>query len=217
MNLILLGAPGTGKGTIAKNLEEKYGLPHISTGDLFRKNIKENTKLGQEAKSYMDKGELVPDDITVGMLADRLNQDGNLEAGFLLDGFPRTIAQAEALEKLLAEHGESLDIALNVYVPYGIIKKRISGRVNCPKCGASYNIYSNPPEKEGVCDVCGTELVQREDDKPETVENRLKTYEENTKPLIDYYEDKGILKTVDNSGDLSDTLEQVQEVLKTND
>lgn len=212
MRLILLGAPGSGKGTLAQEINKKYKISHVSTGDLFRKNIKENTALGQEAQSYMQKGDLVPDDLTVRMLADRL-ESADVQDGFLLDGFPRNINQAEALKNLLAERGEKLDIALNVSVPYDIIKERISGRRICENCGASYNIFFNPPKEVDVCDVCGSPLVQREDDKEETVANRLKTYEEQTKPLLDYYAQENILKTVDNSGDLADTLTELWKVL----
>ena len=212
MRLILLGAPGSGKGTIAGKISEKFEVSHVSTGDLFRKNIKNETALGKEAQGYMAKGELVPDELTVRMLEDRFNE-ADVEAGFLLDGFPRNIAQADALAELLNSREEELDVALNVYVPYEVIKERISGRRICSNCGASFNVYFNPPVEDGKCDECGEELIQRADDNEETVANRLKTYEEKTKPLIDYYDEKGILKTIDNSGDLDETLEELWKVL----
>ena len=212
MRLILLCAPGSGKGTVAGEISEKYGIVHISTGDIFRKNIKEDTELGREAQSYMNAGALVPDELTVKMLNDRFEED-DVAKGFLLDGFPRTLNQADALEALLETREESLDVALNVHVPYDTIKERISGRRNCDNCGADYNVYFNPPKETGVCDVCGSELTQRVDDQEDTVVKRLETYEEQTKPLVEYYSERGILKTVDNSGDLTDTLEEVWKAL----
>lgn len=208
MRLILLGAPGSGKGTIAGEISKKFGISHVSTGDLFRKNIKGNTALGQEAQAYMEKGELVPDELTIRMLEDRFSE-ADVENGFLLDGFPRNIAQADALQELLKSRDEKLDVALNVFVPYNIIKERISGRRICSNCGEAFNIYFDKPKKEGICDNCNSELIQRSDDNEETVVKRLQTYEEQTKPLIDYYEKLGILKTIDNSGELEETLEKL--------
>ena len=185
MKLVMLGAPGAGKGTQANMIAEKYGIPHISTGDIFRANIKEGTDLGKEAKSYMDKGELVPDELTVRLLLDRVSKD-DCKDGYVLDGFPRTIPQAEVLEKELEKNGDRIDKAVNVDVPDENIVNRMSGRRACLKCGATYHIVHIPPRKEGICDNCGSELVQRDDDKEETVKNRLKVYHEQTAPLIEF-------------------------------
>jgi adenylate kinase len=196
MKIIMLGAPGAGKGTQAKQIAGKYNIPHISTGDIFRANIKNNTELGQKAKTYMDQGLLVPDELTCDLVVDRIQQDDCVN-GFVLDGFPRTIPQAEALENALAKLNESMDFAIDVDVPDENIVNRMSGRRACLKCGATYHIVSIPPKKEGVCDNCGSELVIRDDDKPETVQKRLNVYHEQTQPLIDFYSKKGILKSVD--------------------
>ena len=196
MKIIMLGAPGAGKGTQAKMIAEKYGLPHISTGDIFRANIKNGTELGKEAKEYMDKGLLVPDELTVRLLLDRVAQD-DCKNGYVLDGFPRTIPQAEVLDEKLSELGEKVDYAINVDVPDENIVNRMSGRRACLNCGATYHIVSIPPKKEGICDVCASALVLRDDDRPETVQNRLKVYHEQTQPLIDFYEKKGVLRSVD--------------------
>ena len=196
MKIIMLGAPGAGKGTQAKQIAGKYNIPHISTGDIFRANIKNNTELGQKAKTYMDQGLLVPDELTCDLVVDRIQQD-DCANGFVLDGFPRTIPQAEALENALAKLGQSMDYAIDVDVPDENIVNRMSGRRACLKCGATYHIVSIPPKKEGICDNCGSELVIRDDDKPETVQKRLNVYHEQTQPLIDFYSNKGILKSVD--------------------
>ena len=196
MKIIMLGAPGAGKGTQAKQIAAKYDIPHISTGDIFRANIKNNTELGQKAKTYMDQGLLVPDELTCDLVVDRIQQD-DCKNGFVLDGFPRTIPQAEALENALAKLGQSMDYAIDVDVPDENIVNRMSGRRACLKCGATYHIVSIPPKKEGICDNCGSELVIRDDDKPETVQKRLNVYHEQTQPLIDFYSNKGILKSVD--------------------
>ena len=196
MKIIMLGAPGAGKGTQAKQIAAKYDIPHISTGDIFRANIKNNTELGQKAKTYMDQGLLVPDELTCDLVMDRIQQD-DCKNGFVLDGFPRTIPQAEALENALAKLGQSMDYAIDVDVPDENIVNRMSGRRACLKCGATYHIVSIPPKKEGICDNCGSELVIRDDDKPETVQKRLNVYHEQTQPLIDFYSKKGILKSVD--------------------
>ncbi len=196
MKIIMLGAPGAGKGTQADMLAEGLGIPHISTGDLFRANIGGGTELGMKAKQFMDKGELVPDSLTVEMLFDRVAAD-DCKQGYVLDGFPRTIPQADVLKKALEERNDRIDFAVNVDVPDENIVRRMSGRRACPKCGQTYHIEHVPPKKEGICDKCGSELVQRDDDKPETVKNRLKVYHDQTQPLIDYYEKEGVLKTVD--------------------
>ena len=196
MKIIMLGAPGAGKGTQAKMIADKYGVPHISTGDIFRANIKNGTELGMEAKKYMDQGLLVPDELTVRILLDRVAQD-DCKNGYVLDGFPRTIPQAEVLDSELTKLGDHIDYAINVDVPDENIVKRMSGRRACLTCGATYHIEHVPPKKEGICDVCGSELVLRDDDKPETVKNRLNVYHEQTQPLIDFYTEKGVLKTVD--------------------
>lgn len=196
MKIVMLGAPGAGKGTQAKKIADKYGIPHISTGDIFRANIKEGTELGMKAKAFMDKGLLVPDEITIGMLMDRIHQD-DCKNGYVLDGFPRTIPQAESLTKALAEGGEAIDYAVNVDVPDQSIIDRMAGRRACLSCGSTYHIVYAPAKKEGICDRCGAALVLRDDDKPETVKKRLTVYHDQTQPLIDYYEKAGVLKTVD--------------------
>ena len=212
MKIIMLGAPGAGKGTQAKMLAEKYGIPHISTGDIFRANIKEQTELGMEAKKYMDQGLLVPDELTVKILLDRVAKD-DCKNGYVLDGFPRTIPQAEVLDKAVSELNDSIDFAVNVDVKDESIIKRMSGRRACLKCGATYHIEHIPPKQEGICDKCGSELVLRDDDKPETVEKRLKVYHEQTQPLIDYYNKKGILKEVDGSQDMKDVFNAIVAIL----
>lgn len=195
MKIIMLGAPGAGKGTQAKMLAEKYGIPHISTGDIFRANIKNNTELGKKAKSYMDAGELVPDELTVDLVLDRIKEKDCMN-GFILDGFPRNIPQAEALDYALNNQNEKIDYAINVDVPDANIIERMSGRRACLNCGATYHVVTIPPKKEGICDVCGSELVLRDDDQPETVKKRLDVYHEQTQPLIDYYKKQNILKSV---------------------
>ena len=213
MKIIMLGAPGAGKGTQAIQIAEKYNIPHVSTGDIFRANIKGGTDLGKEAKSYMDKGQLVPDELTVRILLDRVAKD-DCKNGYVLDGFPRTIAQADALDKAVTELGESVDFAINVDVPDENIVKRMSGRRACLKCGATYHIEHVPPKKEGICDSCGSELVQRADDKPETVNERLKVYHDQTQPLIEYYDKKGILKTVDGTKDMEEVFANIVKILE---
>ena len=213
MNLIILGAPGSGKGTSATVLREKYSLAHISTGDIFRSNIKNGTPLGVEAKSYIDKGALVPDSLTVSMVEDRLSQD-DCKKGYILDGFPRTLAQAEALDEMLAKNGDKIDAVLSIVVDDEIIKDRVSGRRVCEKCGASFNVKFKPTKAEGVCDLCGGKVVQRADDNEETVANRLKTYYENTQPLIDFYEKKGLIVEGDNGKDSDTCISQIEDGLK---
>ena len=195
MKIIMLGAPGAGKGTQAKQIADKYSIPHISTGDIFRANIKNGTELGKKAKQYMDQGALVPDELTCDLVMDRIQQD-DCKNGFVLDGFPRTIPQAEALDAALGKINEKMDYAIDVDVPDENIVNRMSGRRACLNCGATYHLISIPPKVEGICDRCGSEIVLREDDKPETVQKRLKVYHEQTQPLIDYFKNQGILKSV---------------------
>ena len=213
MKIIMLGAPGAGKGTQAKMIADKYDIPHISTGDIFRANIKEGTPLGMEAKQYMDKGLLVPDELTVKILLDRVAKK-DCQNGYVLDGFPRTIPQAEVLDKALDERGDRIDHAIDVDVPDENIVKRMGGRRACLSCGATYHIEHVPPKQEGICDVCGQKLVLRDDDKPETVQNHLNVYHEQTQPLIDFYRNKGILKTVDGTKDKEEVFEAIEAVLK---
>ena len=212
MKIIMLGAPGAGKGTQAKMIADKYGVPHISTGDIFRANIKNGTELGMEAKKYMDQGLLVPDELTVRILLDRVAQD-DCKNGYVLDGFPRTIPQAEVLDSELTKLGDHIDYAINVDVPDENIVKRMSGRRACLTCGATYHIEHVPPKKEGICDVCGSELVLRDDDKPETVKNRLNGYHEQTQPLIDFYTEKGVLKTVDGTVPMEEVFAAITAIL----
>ena len=212
MKIIMLGAPGAGKGTQAKMIAEKYGIPHVSTGDIFRANIKNGTELGMEAKKYMDQGQLVPDELTVKILLDRVAQD-DCKNGYVLDGFPRTIPQAEVLDKALTELGDAIDFAIDVNVPDESIVKRMSGRRACLSCGATYHVEHIPPKKEGICDKCGQELVLRDDDKPETVLNRLKVYHDQTQPLIDFYTRKNVLKTVDGTKDMKEVFADIVAIL----
>ena len=212
MKIIMLGAPGAGKGTQAKMIAEKYSVPHISTGDIFRANIKNGTELGMEAKKYMDQGLLVPDELTVKILLDRVAKD-DCANGYVLDGFPRTIPQAKVLDNALTEMGDAIDFAVNVDVPDENIVKRMSGRRACLACGATYHIEHVPPKAEGICDVCGQELVLRDDDKPETVLNRLNVYHEQTQPLIDFYNEKGVLKNIDGTVDMKDVFTAIVEIL----
>jgi len=212
MKIVMLGAPGAGKGTQAKMIAEKYSIPHVSTGDIFRANIKNGTELGKEAKSYMDKGALVPDELTVRILLDRVAQE-DCKNGYVLDGFPRTIPQAEVLDRELAKNGESIDYAVNVDVPDENIIKRMSGRRACVNCGATYHIVNVPPKKEGICDKCGNELILRDDDKEETVKNRLNVYHDQTQPLIDFYSAKNVLKNVDGTIDMMDVFKAITDIL----
>ena len=212
MKIIMLGAPGAGKGTQAKKIAAKYQIPHVSTGDIFRANIKNGTELGMKAKSYMDAGGLVPDEITIGMLLDRIHE-ADCENGYVLDGFPRTIPQAESLTEALAGMDEKIDYAVNVDVPDENIISRMSGRRACLNCGATYHIVYNPPKQEGVCDVCGDKLVLRDDDKPETVQKRLSVYHDQTQPLIEYYEKAGVLKQVDGTQDMEAVFQDIVKIL----
>lgn len=212
MKIIMLGAPGAGKGTQADKICAKYNIPHISTGDIFRANIKNNTELGQKAKLYMDKGELVPDELVVDLVVDRIKAD-DCTNGYVLDGFPRTIPQAEALDAALAAINDKVDYAINVEVPDENIINRMSGRRACVACGATYHIVHIPTKVEGVCDKCGAELILRDDDKPETVKNRLNVYHEQTQPLIDYYTAKNVLHEVDGTKAMEDVFSSIVSIL----
>ncbi len=213
MKIIMLGAPGAGKGTQAKMIAERYHIPHISTGDIFRSNIQNGTELGMLAKTYMDAGDLVPDDVTISMLLDRISED-DCENGYILDGFPRTILQAEALTDALDERQEMIDFAIDVDVPDEPIIERMSGRRVCLNCGATYHIIYNPSKEEGICDVCGEKLVLRDDDKEETVRNRLLVYHEQTYPLIEYYSREGILITVDGTQSVDEVFADIVSMLE---
>jgi adenylate kinase len=212
MRIILMGPPGAGKGTQAELLIEKLQVPHISTGDMFRRAITEGTQLGKKAKEFMDKGELVPDNVTIGIVKERL-MDEDCQKGYMLDGFPRTVPQAEALDTLLAELGQKLDAVVYITVPEKELIKRITGRRVCKNCGATYHINFSPSQKENICDKCGGEVYQRDDDKLETVENRLKVYWKNTEPLINYYKDKGILKEIDGNKDMNKVFSEIGRAL----
>lgn len=215
MRLILLGAPGAGKGTQADILAEKLSVPHISTGDIFRYNIKNGTELGKKAKEYIDNGLLVPDEVTIGIVKDRIQLE-DCKKGFILDGFPRTIPQAEYLDSVLEQMGITLDAALNIHVDDEKIIQRMSGRRTCPSCGKSYHVVFNPAKVDGICDSCGAKLVQRDDDKEETVIKRLNTYHEQTEPLIDYYKKQGKLLTAYGKEEIQDTSNEVLRVLGVN-
>jgi len=212
MRLVLLGAPGAGKGTQAKKLIEKYGIPQISTGDILRKAVADGTPLGKEAKSYMDKGELVPDSVVIGLVKERLAQD-DCKKGYILDGFPRNTSQAETLDEVLSGMKASLDVALSVDVDKDDLMKRLTGRRTCKSCQQMYNIYFTPPKKDGVCDKCGGALFQRDDDKEATIKNRLDVYDKATAPLIDYYSKKGILKSVTGVGSIDQIFNKICSIL----
>lgn len=212
MKIIMLGAPGAGKGTQAKRIAERYSIPHISTGDIFRANIKNGTELGKKAKAYMDRGELVPDSLTLDLIIDRF-KESDCQNGYVLDGFPRTIPQAQALDDALKADNDKVDYAVNVEVPDENIINRMSGRRACLSCGATYHIKYNPVKNEGICDVCGQELVLRDDDKPETVKNRLDVYHKQTQPLIDYYKKQGIERDVDGTLDMEEVFEAIVRIL----
>jgi adenylate kinase len=212
MNLVLMGLPGVGKGTQAERIVENYEIPHISTGDMFRAAIKEGTQLGLEAKSYIDKGELVPDEVTIGIVRERLSK-ADCEKGFLLDGFPRTVAQAEALEQMLEGLNRKIDHVINIDVDQSILMDRLTGRRICKECGATYHLVFNPPAQEGVCDKCGGELYQRADDNSETVANRLEVNVKQSKPLLDFYETKGYLRNINGDQDINVVFEDVRALL----
>lgn len=213
MRIIMLGAPGAGKGTQAVRISEKYGIPQISTGDMLRQAVKEGTELGRKAKEYMDRGELVPDSVVIGIVRERIVQE-DCKKGFILDGFPRTIAQAEALDSMLGELGLSVDYVINVEVPEEEILKRLTGRRTCKNCQAMYHIVFNPPKVEGVCDRCGGELYQRDDDKEETIKSRLEVYKRQTAPLIEYYGAKGKLVNIDGTKSIDDIFTDIVSVLE---
>ena len=212
MKIIMLGAPGAGKGTQAKKIADLCKVPHISTGDIFRANIKERTELGKKAKTYMDAGDLVPDELVCDLVVDRIQQDDCTE-GFILDGFPRTIPQAEALTNALNAIEQKMEYALNIDVPDENIIHRMAGRRACVGCGATYHVEFNPPKTADVCDVCGDALILRDDDKPETVTNRLNVYHEQTKPLIDYYEKQGIVHTIDGTQTMDEVFSDIRKIL----
>lgn len=212
LRAVLLGPPGAGKGTQAVRLVEKYEIPHIPTGDIFRKNIKEGTELGKKAQEYMNAGALVPDELVVDLVKDRLQQD-DCKNGFLLDGFPRTIFQAEKLDEFLSESNLKMDIVINLKVEKEALIKRLTGRRVCKDCGASYHIVNIPPKKEGVCDICGGELIQRKDDNIETVENRINVYEEQTAPLIGYYKEAGSLVDFDGEASLDEVFDAIVQAI----
>ncbi|WP_448589835.1 adenylate kinase [Thermodesulfobium sp.] len=208
MRLVFLGAPGAGKGTQAKMLVDQLKIPQISTGDMLRKAVADGTPLGKEAKSYMDKGELVPDSVVIGLIKERL-QESDTENGFILDGFPRNVSQAKELDRLLGDLGKPLDVALVLDVPFEDLMKRLTGRRTCRSCGQMYNIYFSPPKIEGKCDICGGELYQRADDNEETIKKRLEVYQSSTEPLIEYYKNKGILKVVQGTGDINEIYRKI--------
>ncbi|RQX26575.1 adenylate kinase [Staphylococcus warneri] len=212
MNIILMGLPGAGKGTQASEIVKKFPIPHISTGDMFRKAIKDETDLGKEAKSYMDRGELVPDEVTVGIVKERISED-DAKKGFLLDGFPRTIDQAEALNSIMAELDRSIDAVINIEVSEEELMNRLTGRRICEKCGTTYHLVFNPPKVEGICDLDGGKLYQREDDNPETVSNRLKVNVKQSKPILEYYDNKGVLNNIDGSKDIEEVTTDVIDIL----
>ncbi len=214
MNLVLMGLPGAGKGTQAEKIVEKYGIPHISTGDMFRAAIKEGTELGLQAKSFMDQGNLVPDEVTIGIVHERLSKEDCAE-GFLLDGFPRTVAQAEALENILSDLNKKIDYVINIDVEQEFLMERLTGRRICKSCGSTYHLVFNPPTKDGVCDRCGGELYQRADDNAETVQNRLEVNQKQTKPLLDFYEGKGYLRNINGQQDIRKVFDDLDQLLRS--
>ena len=214
MRIVLVGAPGAGKGTQAKYIGQHFSVPAISTGDIFRANLAARTPLGLEAKRFMDKGDLVPDEVTIGIVRDRLSQ-GDADDGFLLDGFPRTLPQAEALDGMLEELGQPIDAALELKVDEDEVVRRLSGRRTCRKCGHVWHTEFDPPKAEDVCDICGGELFQREDDKPETIRRRLQVYNDQTAPLVGYYRDKGLLRTIEATGKVDEITRRAIDALKS--
>jgi adenylate kinase len=214
MNLVLMGLPGAGKGTQAEKIVEKYGIPHISTGDMFRAAIKESTELGLQAKSFMDSGNLVPDEVTIGIVRERLSKEDCAE-GFLLDGFPRTVAQAEALEDILSDLHKNINFVINIDVDQEFLMERLTGRRICKSCGSTYHLVFNPPAKDDVCDRCGGELYQRADDNAETVQNRLEVNQKQTKPLLDFYEGKGYLRNINGQQDIRKVFDELDQLLRS--
>jgi len=212
VNLVLMGLPGAGKGTQAEQIVDQYGIPHISTGDMFRAAMKEGTELGLQAKSFMDQGALVPDEVTIGIVRERLSKD-DCKKGFLLDGFPRTVPQAEALEDILTQLDKKIDYVINIDVDHGILMERLTGRRICKGCGATYHLVFNPPAQEGTCDRCGGELYQRADDNAETVQNRLEVNIQQAQPLLDFYETKGYLRNIDGQRDIKVVFADIAELL----
>lgn len=213
MRLVLLGAPGAGKGTQAKKLIEKFSIPQISTGDILRKAVADGTSLGKEAKSYMDRGELVPDSVVIGIIKERLREE-DCKNGYILDGFPRNVAQAQALDEMLGSLNSPIDYAVSIDVPFDDLMKRLTGRRTCRDCGQMYNIYFTPPQKNGRCDRCGGELYQRDDDKEETIRKRLEVYNAQTAPVIDYYSKKGILRTIPGTGGIEEIFDRIIKILE---
>ncbi|RID83421.1 adenylate kinase [Peribacillus asahii] len=213
MNLVLMGLPGAGKGTQAEKIVEKYNIPHISTGDMFRTAIKDGTELGMQAKSFMDQGALVPDEVTIGIVRERLSKD-DCKKGFLLDGFPRTVAQAEALENILTDLDRQINFVINIDVDKDILMERLTGRRICKSCGSTYHLVFNPPAKEDTCDRCGGELYQRADDNAETVQNRLDVNLKQTQPLLDFYGEKGYLQNINGQQDINKVFEDVDALLE---
>jgi adenylate kinase len=212
VNLVLMGLPGAGKGTQAEKIVAQYGVPHISTGDMFRAAMKDGTELGLKAKSFMDKGELVPDEVTIGIVGERLSKE-DCKKGFLLDGFPRTVPQAEALEKILADLNKNIDYVINIDVKIDVLMERLTGRRICKDCGATYHLVFNPPSKEGICDRCGGELYQRADDNAETVQNRLDVNVKQAQPLLDFYQSKGYLRTINGLQEINKVFGEVEQLL----
>ncbi len=212
MNLILLGPPGAGKGTQAKRLMEKYGIPQISTGDILRAAVKEGTEMGKKAKEFMDAGKLVPDEVVIGIIDDRLKED-DCKSGYMLDGFPRTVPQAEALDEVLEKMGSKIDHVVSIEVPERELIGRLTGRRTCKDCGAGYHLMFDPPKAEGVCDKCGGQLYQRDDDNVETVTNRLKVYNDQTQPLIDYYTNKSLIRPIQGLGEIGEIFERITAIL----
>lgn len=214
MNVLLMGPPGAGKGTQADLIKDRYPIPHISTGDMFREAVSTGTELGKEAKKYMDSGKLVPDEVTIGIVQERLAQD-DCKEGFLLDGFPRTVKQAEALDQVLAKLGKKVEAAINITVPEDILYERMSGRISCRDCKTVYHLKFNPPAKAGICDKCGGELIQRSDDQGDTVKRRLEVYAEQTNPLIEYYEKQGVLNDIDGNRDSQAVFADIAKVMES--
>lgn len=214
MNVLLMGPPGAGKGTQADLIKDRYPIPHISTGDMFREAVSTGTELGREAKKYMDSGKLVPDEVTIGIVQERLAQD-DCKEGFLLDGFPRTVKQAEALDQVLAKLGKKVEAAINITVPEDILYERMSGRISCKDCKTVYHLKFNPPAKAGICDKCGGELIQRSDDQGDTVKRRLEVYAEQTNPLIEYYEKQGVLNDIDGNRDSQAVFADIVKVMES--